>query len=70
MYEDHLVFNEQCVLENQKKKFVISLRKVHKVRLSGGSNGQLKLARQDATRMHVTSGFYPGEGAKHDLGQG
>ena len=24
----------------------------------------------DATRMHVTSGFYPGEGAKHDLGQG
>jgi hypothetical protein len=20
--------------------------------------------------MHVTSGFYPGEGAKHDLGQG
>ena len=46
MYEDHLVFNEQCTLENQKKKFVISLRKVHKVRLSGGSNGQLKLARQ------------------------
>ena len=39
------------------------------MRLSGGSNGQLKLARQDATRMHVTSGFYPGEGAKHDLGQ-
>jgi hypothetical protein len=70
MYEDYLVFNEPCVLENQKKKFVISLRKVHEVRLSGGSNGQLKLARQDATRMHVTSGFYPGEGAKHDLGQG
>jgi hypothetical protein len=20
--------------------------------------------------MHVTSGFYPGEGAKHNLGQG
>jgi hypothetical protein len=24
--EDHLVFNEQCALENQKKKFVISLK--------------------------------------------
>ena len=24
----------------------------------------------DATRMHVTSGFYPGKGAKHNLGQG
>jgi hypothetical protein len=46
MYEDYLVFNESCVLENQKKKFVISFRKVHKVRLSGGSNGQLKQARQ------------------------
>jgi hypothetical protein len=23
-----------------------------------------------ATRMHVTSGFYPGKGAKHNLGQG
>jgi hypothetical protein len=46
MYEDYLVFNEPCVLENQKKKSVISFRKVQKVRLSGGSNGQLKLARQ------------------------
>jgi hypothetical protein len=24
----------------------------------------------DATRMHVTRGFYPGKGAKHNLGQG
>ena len=24
----------------------------------------------DATRMHVTSGFYPGKGAKHNLWQG
>jgi hypothetical protein len=24
----------------------------------------------DATRMHVTSRFYPGKGAKHNLGQG
>ena len=46
MYEDHLVFNEHCALKNQKKKFVISLKKVQKVRLSGGSNGQLKQARQ------------------------
>jgi hypothetical protein len=24
----------------------------------------------DARRMHVTRGFYPGKGAKHNLGQG
>ena len=34
MYEDYLVFNEPCVLENQKKKFVISFGKVQKVKLS------------------------------------
>ncbi len=28
------------------------------------------MSQADATRMHVTSGFYPGKGSKHNLGQG
>ena len=34
-----------------------------------GVERSAQASQADATRMHVTSGFYPGEGAKHDLGQ-
>ena len=70
MYEDHLVFNEWGVLENQKKKFVISFRKVHKVRLSGGSNGQLKLARQMQQGCMWPAGFTQEKGQSMILGKG
>jgi len=70
MYEDHLVFNEQCALENQKKKFVISLKKVQKVRLSGGSNGQLKLARQMQQGCMWPAGFTQEKGQGMILGKG
>ena len=33
-----------------------------------GVEQSVQASQADATRMHVTSGFYPGEGAKHDLG--
>ena len=35
-----------------------------------GVERSAQASQADATRMHVTSGFYPGEGAKHNLGQG
>ncbi len=35
-----------------------------------GVERSVQASQADATRMHVTSGFYPGEGAKHNLGQG
>ena len=35
-----------------------------------GVERSVQASQADATRMHVTNGFYPGEGAKHDLGQG
>ena len=33
-----------------------------------GVERSAQASQADATRMHVTSGFYPEEGAKHDLG--
>ena len=33
-----------------------------------GVEWSVQASQADATRMHVTSGFYPEEGAKHDLG--
>ncbi len=35
-----------------------------------GVERSAQASQADATRMHVTSKFYPGEGAKHNLGQG
>ncbi len=35
-----------------------------------GVERSVQASQADATRMYVTSGFYPGEGAKHNLGQG
>ncbi len=35
---------------------------------SGGGRTSAQASQADATRMHVTSGFGPEEGAKHDLG--
>ena len=35
-----------------------------------GVERSAQASQADATRMQVTSGFYPGEGAKHDLGEG
>ena len=37
---------------------------------SGGRTVSSYTSQADATRMHVTSGFCPGKGAKHNLGQG
>jgi hypothetical protein len=35
-----------------------------------GVERSVHTSQADATRMHVTSGFCPGKGAKHNLGQG
>ena len=35
-----------------------------------GVERSVQASQADATRMHVTSGFDPKEGAKHNLGQG
>jgi len=35
-----------------------------------GVKRSVQASQADATRMHVTSGFCPAEGAKHNLGQG
>ncbi len=34
-----------------------------------GVERSVHTSQADATRMHVTSGFCPGKGAKHNLGQ-
>jgi hypothetical protein len=35
-----------------------------------GVERSARTSQADATRMHVTRGFYPGKGVKHNLWQG